>query len=151
MQSKRTKRTRIRAAKPTAHYGHKKKNRGAGHRGGRGKAGTGKRGSSKLMMLTQGKKYLGKYGFKSLKSSISSINLNELQLKLTPLLEKSLITKNKEVYEINLDKLGYQKLLSKGDVKYKLNLKVKAATQNAISRVEKAGGKVDLLSKKKVE
>ncbi len=142
MQSKRTKRSRIRAAKPTSGHGHKKKNRGAGHRGGRGKAGTGKHGSTKLMKLTKGKEYLGKSGFKSLKKSLRTINLTELQSGLDSMTIKGKISKNKDVYEVDLEKLGYDKLLSKGNVNVKINIKVKLATPNAVSRIEKAGGKV---------
>jgi len=145
MQSKRKKRSRIRAAKPTSGHGHKKKNRGAGHRGGRGKAGSGKRGSTNLMQLTSGKDFLGKHGFTSLKNKEKTINLSEIQKSLFGLVDEGLIKKTKDVYEIDLIKLGYDKLLSKGNITYKLNIKVKKATPNAVSRVEKAGGKVEIV------
>ena len=114
MQTKRKKRSRIRAAKPTSGHGHKKKNRGAGHRGGRGRAGSGKRGSTNLMQLTTGKDFLGKHGFTSIKKKHKIINLAEIQKSLESLLEKGLITKVKDVYELDLIKLGYDKLLSNG-------------------------------------
>ena len=145
MQTKRKKRSRIRAAKPTSSHGHKKKNRGAGHRGGRGRAGSGKRSSTNLMQLTTGKDFLGKHGFTSIKNKNKTINLAEIQRSVNSLAEKGVITKTKDVYEIDLIKMGYDKLLSKGNVIDKLNIKVKKATPNAISRVKKAGGKIEII------
>ena len=145
MQSKRKKRSRIRAAKPTSGFGHKKKNRGAGHTGGRGRAGSGKRGEVKLMMFKTSNKYLGKQGFTSIKKKLKTINLTELQRSIEGLVEKGKAIKNKDAYEVDLIKLGYDKLLSKGNITHKLNIKVKKATPNAISRIEKVGGKVEIV------
>lgn len=144
MQTKRSKRSRIRAAKVTAGHGHKKKNRGAGHRGGRGKSGTGKRGDFKLMKLKPGGKNLGKHGFVSLKEQKKAINLGQLQLNLNTLYEEEKIKKSKDAYEIDLKKLGYDKLLSKGDVYTKMNISVDSATKRAIKKVEEKQGKVIL-------
>lgn len=141
---KRSKRSRIRAAKPTAGAGHKKKNRGKGNRGGKGNAGRGKRNSQQLMKLTGGEKVLGKHGFKSKAVKQTSINLETIQLFMTSYLEKGYAVKTKEGYELDLEKLGYDKLLSKGKVTVKLVIKAKAATEKAKSRVEEAGGKVVL-------
>lgn len=149
MQAKRQKRSRIRAAKVTAGNGHKKKNRGAGNRGGRGKAGTGKRGTAKLMKLTGGKKYLGLGGFTSIKKKVSSINLFELQKNLDSYVSKGLVSKSKDTYTINLETLTYEKLLSKGPVNNKLNITVKFASPNAVSKVENVGGKVKLINAEK--
>ncbi|MBN2368533.1 uL15 family ribosomal protein [Candidatus Woesearchaeota archaeon] len=148
MQTKRKKRSRIRAAKVTAGHGSKKKNRGAGHRGGRGKSGAGKRGDFKIMKITKGmpkKEYLGKHGFKMPASDEKAINLNILQDRLASYLEKGLVSRSKDTYEVDLGMIGYQKLLSKGAVRVKLSIKVARATQNAIDKVEAAGGKIVLL------
>ena len=146
MQSKRKKRTRIRAAKVTAGHGHKKKNRGAGHRGGRGKAGSGKRGNAKIMKITSGNKYLGKTGFTSIKSlkPFNIITLKEIQDKLPVLISSGKMTQNKDIFEINLTELGYDKLLAKGNVAVKLNIVVNSASKNAIAKIEAAKGKVIL-------
>jgi len=150
MQSKRKKRTRIRAAKVTAGHGHKKKNRGAGHRGGRGKSGTGKRGDAKIMKLTGGNKHLGKTGFKTYKKTVNSINIRKLQSLLPLLIKEGKAKQNKDVYEIDLIKLNYDKLISKGHINFKLHITVKSASQNAISKVEAKGGKVVLPANKKL-
>lgn len=148
MQVKRTKRSRIRAAKDTAGHGHKKKNRGAGNRGGRGNAGSGKRGDFKLMkLLNAGKSVIGKHGFTSQYKQIKSINLSELQLKLDSLVKEGKVLQSKEVYEIDLKKLGVQKLLAKGNVYNKMNIQAEFATPNAIKKTEEKGGKVTLQEK----
>ena len=147
MQTKRKKRSRIRAAKDTAGHGSKKKNRGAGHRGGRGKAGTGKRGDSKLMKITKGmsrKEYLGKHGFKSMNSKKKAINLAVIQERLGQMQQEGIVSKEKDAYVIDLRKLGYDKLLSKGTVNLKLHISVDEATKNAVAKVESAGGRVVL-------
>lgn len=151
MQSKRKKRSRIRAAKVTAGHGHKKKNRGAGHRGGRGRSGTGKRGDAKIMKLTGGNKHLGKTGFTSYRRTVNSINIRKLQSLLPVLVKEGKAKQNKDVYEIDLTKLGYDKIISKGPVKLKLNLTVKSASKNAISKIESVGGKIILPDIKKEE
>ena len=151
MQSKRKKRSRIRAAKITAGHGHKKKNRGAGHRGGRGKSGTGKRGDAKIMKVTAGTKHLGKTGFKTYKKKGNSINLQNLQSIIPVLIKEGKAKQNKDVIEIDLTKLGYDKVISKGPVKLKLHITTKFASQNVISKVEAANGKVVLPEVKKEE
>jgi large subunit ribosomal protein L15 len=148
MQTKRSKRSRIRAAKPTSGHGHKKKNRGAGHRGGRGESGSGKRGDFKLMKLTKGgKRYLGKHGFVSLKKNITTVNLSELQIRLESLVKEGKVFLSKDIYEIDLEKLGFKKLLSKGNVFCKMNIKTEFATPKSIKKVEEKGGKVILPEK----
>lgn len=142
MHSKRKKRSRIRAAKVTAGHGHKKKNRGAGHRGGRGKAGSGKRGDFKIMKVTKGIKYLGKHGFKKNKQKIKTITLQTLQEKLPSLVKSGQINLVKDIYEIDLEKLGYDKLLSKGNIRVKLNITVSSASTNALNKIKNVGGKV---------
>ncbi len=147
MQRKRSKRSRNRASKITAGHGSKKKNRGAGHRGGRGKSGAGKRGDAKLMKITGGIRNLGKQGFTSQTKPMKIINLKTLQTKLDMLLAEGKIEKKKEIYEINLDKFGYDKLLSKGSVTEKMRISVKNASKRAIDKVTSSGGEIVLLKK----
>jgi ribosomal protein L15 len=147
MQIKRNKRSRIRAAKKTAGHGSKKKNRGSGARGGVGLSNIGKRGSAKLMKITKGDPhYLGKYGFKSMNKKVKTMNIQDIQDKLITLMNEGIIIKDKDTFKVDLDKAGYTKLLSKGSAKIKMVIRVDTATENAISKVESAGGKVELLS-----
>lgn len=122
-----------------------KKRRGAGHRGGRGNAGSGKRGDIKKPSFWKNTKHFGKFGFRPInKQKINAINLNELQAKLETLLKQGKVTKQKDVYKVDLMLLGYDKLLGTGKVTSNLEINVDVATQKAISKVESAGGKVIL-------
>lgn len=145
MQSKRSKRSRNRAARKTAGYGSKKKHRGSGHRGGVGQSSIGKRGSAKAMKVTGGNiKYLGKNGFRSIRKKTDALNLNDLQLRLASYLSEGKIKKEKGAYVIDLSSLGYDKLLSKGTVSEKMLISAESATESAVKKVEAAGGKVEM-------
>jgi large subunit ribosomal protein L15 len=149
MQNKRDKRSKIRAARRTAGHGSKKKHRGSGHRGGFGHSNIGKRGSAKIQKEagSGGNIGLGKHGFKSLEKKVKAINLQELQGRLLSYLNQGLITKSGSVYSLDLDKIGYQKLLSKGTVLEKMNIRVESATETAVEKVTAAGGKVETTEK----
>jgi large subunit ribosomal protein L15 len=142
MQTKRSKRSRIRAAKDTSGHGSKKKHRGAGHRGGRGISGSGKRGDAKLMKVTKGERHLGKYGFISRKKKVNAINLQTLQESLIQLVDHKKVSVEKDVYEIDLGVLGFERLLSKGRVTKKMHIKVRSVSEKAISKIKAAGGEV---------
>ena len=132
-------------------HGSCKKRRGAGNRGGRGKAGSGKRGNAKLMKITGGsKKYLGKHGFvPPNQKNVKEINIEHIQEKLGTWINKGSVNKKGDIFIINLTELGYDKLLSKGTVKNKFEIKVNSASENVVSKIEKAGGKVELNVDKK--
>ena len=68
---------------------------------------------------------------------------------LPVLVKEGKAKQNKEVYEIDLTKLGYDKIISKGPVKLKLHINVKSASQNVISKIESAGGKISFPEIKK--
>ncbi|MEK6934472.1 MAG: uL15m family ribosomal protein [Nanoarchaeota archaeon] len=129
---KRKKNTRQRGSK-THGYGAMKKHRGAGSRGGRGMAGTGKRADTKKPSVINKftlKNYFGKFGFKrpqKLNLKVKTINIGELNYKET---------------DIDLTKLGYTKLLGKGKLNKKHNIKVKSFSKSAKIKVEKAGGTI---------
>ncbi len=109
-------------------WGHKKKHRGGGSRGGRGFAGLHKHKYS----LTVSKKqdHYGKKGFSSLKTKDTIINMNDLVR----------IAKGKS--EIDLAKAGYTKLLGGGSIDFPLVVRVVRCTDSAKEKIEKAGGKV---------
>ena len=123
-----------------------KRNRGAGNRGGRGKAGAGKRaGHRKLMFYLKGKRY-GVQGFTSVKQKKKfkprTVNLSYLDKKIDKLVENKLAQKTDKGIEINLGKMGYDKLLGSGKINNKLIIKVNSATESAKKKVEKAGGEL---------
>jgi large subunit ribosomal protein L15 len=113
----RKKNSRQRGSK-THGWGSMKKHRGAGHRGGRGMAGTGKRCDSKKPMIWGDLKYFGKHGFKkkNIKVIIKPITIRIVEQKLNAWTNKNLIEEKAGTYNIELKRLGYNKLLSNGKV-----------------------------------
>ena len=131
-------------------WGAKKKHRGAGSRGGRGRAGTGKRGDAKKPVIWGNKKYFGKHGFKNnANKKIKAINICDIEQKLDKLLNKKLITKENDVFIIDLNKLGYNKLLSKGTVINKLKITTVFSSKKAVEKIKQKGGEVILPTKQK--
>ncbi len=149
---KRKKDTRQRA-KTTHGFGSMKKNRGAGHRGGRGRSGSGKRGDQKKPMYWKEEVKQGKYGFSS-KSRIpemKTINIKTIEDTLTTLVKKGLAKNEGGAFVVNLTDLGYNKLLSTGKPTLKLKITVDYATPNAVKKITKAGGEVKVLVVKKTK
>ncbi|MFA5405989.1 MAG: uL15m family ribosomal protein [Candidatus Nanoarchaeia archaeon] len=103
--------------------------RGAGNRGGKGRAGLGKKGAQrKTLMYAQGEQ-LGQRGFKNPnKTKVKPINLSELMKQV----------KNGSV---NATKLGYGKVLGRGEAIKGVTVKAKYFTQKAKAKIEKANGK----------
>jgi len=120
--------------------------RGAGNRGGRGRAGVGKRASHRKNMFMFSGKYIGKHGFKSVKQRkffhLRAINVDQLDKIAESLVRNKLAEKKEGAIEINLEKIGYGKLIGKGFVKNKLIIHAPVFTQSAKEKVEEAGGQV---------
>jgi large subunit ribosomal protein L15 len=110
--------------------GFKKKGRGSGHRGGFGMAGTGKRADQKkTLILNMPEDYFGKEGLKKKPVRYTIINVGEL--------EKFADGKK----ELDLKKF---KILGNGDINTALAINAYSASESAIEKIEKAGGKVTL-------
>jgi len=137
--NKRKKNTRMRG-KTTHGLGSKKKGRGAGNRGGRGMAGTGKRADQKkpTILKLYGNSYFGKRGFKSKRKKKKALNFESLN----KLIEKGLIKKEGDKYLVNLKELGYDKLLCKGELNYKIKFTSKSASKKALEKIKEKGGEV---------
>ncbi len=147
--NKRKKNSRQRGS--TTHgWGSMKKHRGAGNRGGRGMAGSGKRGDT-IKPSLWGRKYFGKSGFKkkNIKEKVNAISIGCLEEKLNSLLNKKLISKEGELYIVDMGKMGFNKLLSQGKVLNKFKIKVKYASKKAVEKIKNSGGEIDLLDKEK--
>ncbi len=145
---KRKKSSRMRGSW-THGWGEKKKHRGAGSRGGRGRAGTGKRCDSKKPSIWKDINYFGKIGFKKKNIQINIIPINlKLVDECADLWVKNKLAEEKSgTIEIDLGKIGYNKLLSTGKVTKKLLIKVANASARAAEKVSKAGGKVEVPQK----
>ncbi len=127
--------------------GAKKKRRGAGHRGGRGNAGSGKRADQKKPSNWD-EVYFGKRGFtsKSRRAKDVTINLNLLEEMVPGLIAAKNAVKEGAFVAIDLEKIGYTKLLGSGSVETKLKITVPYASAGAIARVKEAGGEVVVLN-----
>ncbi len=134
--NKRKKNSRQRGSK-THGWGAMKKHRGAGNRGGRGMAGTGKRADQLKSLVIKRfklKNYFGKSGFKRPQKvivKIKTINIGDL------------IKFNKT--DINLNELGFNKLLGVGKINKKYNIKVTSCSKLAKEKIEDLGGSVSIV------
>ena len=139
--NKRKKSNRYRGSK-THGCGSMKKRRGAGNKGGRGMAGSGKRADSKKPSLW-GERYFGKFGFKSKSTTdIRPVNIEYLEANIEKLSRQNDAVKENDVYSVDLEKLGFNKLLGSGKVLNKYRIKVSYASKKAIEKVKQAGGEV---------
>lgn len=138
---KRKKAGRYRGSK-THGCGSMKKRRGKGNKGGCGNAGSGKRADQKKPSFW--KKKQGKVGFKQkgVILKINSINISDID----KLIKKGDLKEENGVYD--LGKAGYNKLLGKGKINSKINIKVLKASKKVIEDVKNIGGEVILESKK---
>lgn len=147
-------------------WGHKKKHRGSGSRGGFGLAGTGARGdvkktsvltgAKKLKMLIGaqrgvkiskiklGKDYFGKKGFTSIyKQSTKTMSLNYIETQFHSLEEQGVVTKEKDTFTVDLTALKVEKVLGKAKLSRKLVVIVDEISQSAKECIEQAGGRVE--------
>jgi large subunit ribosomal protein L15 len=134
---KRTKKSRHRAGSSHG-WGEKKHHRKAGSRGGRGRAGSGKMADQKKPMYwAEGRKPKQGFSSKSM-TKVNSINIADISL----MIEHGKFQKKGTYYEVDLQSLGYTKLLSKGVVKLPMNITVANTTEKAVEKVTGKGGKI---------
>ena len=126
---RRKKREKMRGSK--FHGFAKKKHRGRGSKGGSGMGGSGKRAAHKKFTVLKeyGGEYFGKTGFSSI-----------MKIKEVPINIRDLPNEN----EINLTKLGYTKLLGKGEINRPVKIIVKGASKGAVEKIKNAKGDVVL-------
>ena len=141
--NKRKKNTRQRGHK-THGWGAKKKHRGQGHRGGRGMAGTGKRADSKKPSIWKNLDYFGKHGFisKTPKVKINPINISYIEQHISKFLSSNLVKEEDGFYSLELEKIGFNKLLGDGKVSSKFKIKTPYASKTAVAKIKEAGGEV---------
>lgn len=130
----------------TSGKGSRKQHRSSGNKGGKGLAGSGKRADHKKTLITKlyGNTYFGKQGITSRKTEKDKrlrINLMQIQNNL-----ETYGKKTAKGWEINLKNY---KILGKLEIKEKLFITAKEASQGAIESVKKLGGEI-ILPKKKV-
>ena len=128
-------------------WGHKKKHRGAGSRGGVGRAGIHKH--HFVYAITKGlfdKGRLAESGFKrhaSLQEKSVSINVSQLEESIPKLLEAKLAEKSGSLTLIDCEKIGVQKVLGGGRLTTPLHVKARSFSESAKAKIEKVGGKAE--------
>jgi len=123
--------------------GHKK-GRGAGLRGGRGNAGSHK---TKRVMYERVGRVWGRSGFTRPPAVVAAsavLNLKLLEESLDRWVTNGSATQKGKQFSVNLGPLGFDKLLSTGDLSRPCTITVSAASARAIQKVEAAGGEVQL-------
>ncbi|MBN2111515.1 uL15 family ribosomal protein [Candidatus Woesearchaeota archaeon] len=149
--SKRKKNTRQRGTQ-THGWGSKKKHRGAGNRGGKGMAGTGKRGDAKKPCIWK-ERYFGKFGFKkkNIQVKIKAITIKTVDQMIEKWAKMKLAEEKGGVVAVDLEKIGYNKLLSNGKISKKIKISVPYASAKAVEKIKSAGGEIVGLTKSAAE
>lgn len=120
-------------------YGRVGQHRGGGQRGGHGKAGFHKH--KWTYVIKYEPNYFGKKGFVSLKSVRRKVNVINVGL-LDEMAEKLSKRKEKGKLFIDLESLGYTKLLGTGNVTKRLIVKVSSCSNSATRKIKEAGGQI---------
>lgn len=116
------------------YHGSHKKWRGGGSGGGRGRAGYHKHKWSYAVKYEP--EHFGKRGFRiPFKKQIKVVNLDQLE-KISEMEKKE---------EIDVTKLGFQKVLAKGKITKPLIIKAKLFSKSAIKKIEEVGGKAEVI------
>ncbi|HLD89365.1 MAG TPA: uL15m family ribosomal protein [Candidatus Nanoarchaeia archaeon] len=140
---RRKKSTKQRGSK-THGWGAKKKHRGAGNRGGRGRAGSGKRASSIRPSIWADENYFGKHGFKKkgIVTKIHAVNIHYLEENIKKLVEQKNAVEKNGTYEINIENIGFNKLLGTGKITKKFIIKAPYYSEEAAAKIKAKGGSV---------
>ena len=147
---RRKKSRKLRGRTRTMGWGRIGQHRKSGSRGGYGAAGLKKH--KKTLLKALGIRYFGKHGFvrpPELTEAKIGINVGELEEIVDELISKGLAKVENDVIHVDLEKLGFNKLLGRGRVSKKFNIVVRYATSEAIRKIEEAGGKVLVLGQQK--
>lgn len=173
LKQKRAKPTRLRGSSSHG-WGHKKKHRGAGARGGKGLSGTGARGDAQKAGLLSGSKkfynkiaaakgvplkkfmthytHFGKKGFKSIHAKkVNTLSLNYIENNFDKMVEGGIIVKEKNEYIFDATAFSYDKILGKSNFTKKLTVVTKEISESAKQKIIDAGGKVEVTSAKEDE
>jgi large subunit ribosomal protein L15 len=125
----------------TVGYGRVGQHRGVGQRGGHGKAGRRKHLWSYVLRYKPD--YFSKKGFYSpQQKKVNVMNVGELEDLATKLSAEKSLDQREEIAFLNLEKLGYNKLLGMGNVAKPFSIKVASYSKSAAQKIEEAGGKI---------
>jgi len=127
----------------------KKHGRGAGGRGGTGNAGLHKHKFKSLVKYMPD--HFGHHGFTrhAQVRETKAINLEDLVARLSEFESEGHAKRTDQGLEVDLTAAGYTKLLGGGHVTAALRITVLAASEQALAKVQEAGGQVILPSESK--
>lgn len=131
---------RKRRGSRTYGWGRVGQHRDHGRLGGRGKAGT-----HKHKWNQSQPKYVGKTGFKcprSLGRTVNVMNVGELEELVDTLVSDKRAKFERRKIVLDLSDFGCNKLLGAGTITKAMTVKVSAASESAVKKVEEAGGEV---------
>jgi len=131
----RKRKVRKRRGSRTYGWGQVGQHRAGGRKGGKGKAGRSKHKWTYTVKYTPD--YFGKRGFhRPVSQKEKTINVGELE-------ELATRTATEEKGKIiDLERLGYDKLLGAGKVNRAMNVEVKSCSKSAAKKIQEAGGKI---------
>jgi large subunit ribosomal protein L15 len=132
---------RKRRGSRTHGYGRVGQHRGGGQRGGKGRAGLHK--GKWTHTIKHDPEYFGKHGFSPPKRKESrTINVGELDGRIEELLENKQAEKTEEGIRLDLNRLGYDKLLGRGEITHSIIVLVDSCSESAAEKIEEVGGKI---------
>jgi len=89
--------------------------------------------------------YFGRRGFtspRSLKQKVNAINIGKLSQLLEKLDAEKQLEKREGKAFLDLEKLGYQKLLATGTIDKPVLVRVESCSEGAAKKIEEAGGQI---------
>ncbi|MEM2145435.1 MAG: uL15 family ribosomal protein [Candidatus Jordarchaeaceae archaeon] len=142
---RRRKKSRKLRGSRTHSWGQVGQHRSKGQKGGRGNTGGHKHHWIKIIKYQPN--YFGKYGFTRYEGLVTlhqTINVGEIDQNA----EKLATEKQEEMLVIDLNRLGYTKVLGSGKVTKPLIVKAETFSEKAKEKIEEAGGKTITLTNK---
>jgi large subunit ribosomal protein L15 len=142
MTVRKRKKGRTQRGSRTYGRGCSKRGRGSGERGGTGMSGGHKHKWSYIIRYMPD--YFGKHGFNrpaAVHSNVTAINIGELDENLDKLLELGFARQDGGRFAIDVNKMGFDKVLGNGQVTHTLDVTAKYFVESAKRKLEEAGGK----------
>jgi large subunit ribosomal protein L15 len=138
------KRSKYRGSR-TCGGGTHKNRRGAGNRGGRGRAGINAHHFVKWYKKMGGPVF-GKNGFSnSSQTTVTVIDVGIIDQIIPSLLAQGIAKNEGDVIVINTADMGIEKVLGSGKVTKKMNISAQAFSESAKAKIEKMGGKTQIV------
>jgi large subunit ribosomal protein L15 len=122
-------------------YGQVGQHRGGGQRGGHGKVGFHKHKWTYTVKYDPDR--FTKHGFiPHRRKEVNAINIGKLDEQISNLIDSKQAEKTKDGVKVNLNFLGYDKLLGKGEVTHPLIVQIDSWSKSAAEKIEESGGKI---------